>query len=423
MSRSLSAGSALAAASLGALGALWVSGCSTDAAGPMGIAGASQAGGPGVSGSGAGEPGGAPTIVAGAGGQSAGGSASPLSGSGGEPPAGGGSAGLSAGGGSAGLAAGGGSAGAAAGAGGQSATICEVAPTEAQRKAPAFPATKIPNPTGLRFRFMNNCPMTIWVKASNPGNQFPGNNGVVELAAKATAEFDMAKVLGRIEAYTKAAPNTAGSVLAQFSEMNAEPNKAFNVNLSHVDWLALPVEIKGVGTDKSCTVTACYHPYASLLTGCPTELLDTKEGKCHAPNWYCGAHAAEPFCQALMASATNTLNNDPDCVVGKGRPFTPNDVFGCAGGFFSSQPPNVEKNGAACCAKVNRNYQGNATTQTHLNNCGFYKAAPYNVYAKWAHQQCPFIYAFAYDDVAEQSGYNVCAKGTEMDITYCPGDP
>jgi hypothetical protein len=45
------------------------------------------------------------------------------------------------------------------------------------------------------------------------------------------------------------------------------------------------------------------------------------------------------------------------------------------------------------------------------------------VYAKWAHQTCPFIYAFAYDDVAEQSGFLGCNKGTEMDITYCPGDP
>lgn len=402
------AGVALAASSLGLL-----PGCSSDAHTFGNVAGSGQAG--------SANPG------AGAGNQSAGGTSGA-----GAPNVGGGGSGASAGTASAGTGAGGSAAGsgpvAGAGgtvgaAGGQSGTICEVPPTAAQRKAPAFPATAITNPAGVLFRFMNNCPMTIWVKASNAATAFPGNNGVVQLASKATAEFDMVNgVTGCVEAYTKAAPGAAGSVQIQFTEMNAEKNKALNVNLSHVDWVGLPVEVKGVGTSPSCTITGCYHPFDSLLTGCPTQLLDTAQGKCHAPNWYCGAHADEDFCKTLMASATNTLNTDPDCAAGKGRAFAPNDVFGCAG-FFGGQGGDVNKNGNACCAKVNRNYMGNATTQSRLNNCAFYKDQPYNVYAKWAHQQCPFIYAFAYDDVAEQSGFLTCDKGTEMDITYCPGDP
>ena len=292
---------------------------------------------------------------------------------------------------------------------------CGDKPMESQRKAPAFPATTITNPAGVLFRFMNNCPTTIWIKSDPLG-------GVTELASKTTKDFDVAGagVHGRVEAYRGAAPGSPGSVQAQFTEMNADKGKALNVNLSHVDWVGLPVEIKGNASGKDCGTTACYQPIAHLLDGCPTQLLDTKEGKCHAPNWYCGAHAAEPFCQALMASATNTLNTDPDCAVGKGTTFTPNDIFGCAA-FFGGQGGN--KNGNACCAKVNRNWQQNATKQTPADRCAFYKAAPFNVYADWAQKQCPYIYAFAYDDVADQSGFFTCDKGTEMDITYCPGDP
>jgi hypothetical protein len=299
-------------------------------------------------------------------------------------------------------------------AGGTSA--CGERPTEAQRKAPAFPASTVTNPAGVLFRFMNNCPTTIWIK-SDP---LPG--GVVELPSKSTKDFDIGGngIHGRVEAYRGAAPGAAGSVQAQFTEMNAQKGQALNVNLSHVDWVGLPVEIKGNASGKDCGVTACYQPIAHLLDGCPAQLLDTAQGKCHAPNWYCNAHAAEPFCQALMASATNTLNTDPDCAVGKGTAFTPNDIFGCAA-FFGGQGGN--KNGNACCAKVNRNYQGNATKQTPADRCSFYKTAPFNVYADWAQKQCPYIYAFAYDDVADQSGFFTCNQGTEMDVTYCPGDP
>jgi hypothetical protein len=293
---------------------------------------------------------------------------------------------------------------------------------ESQRKAPAFPASTIANPNGVLFRFMNNCPMTIWIRspASVMSEGLPGE--VVELPSKSTKDFDIGGkgIHGRVEAYKTAAPGAAGNIQSQFTEMNADKGKALNVNLSHVDWVGLPVEIKGNASGKDCGTTACYQPLANLLNGCPAQLLDTKEGKCHAPNWYCGAHAAEPFCQALMASATNTLNTDPDCAVGKGSTFTPNDVFGCAG-FFGGQGAN--KNGNACCAKVNRNWQQNATKQTAADRCSFYKTAPFNVYADWAQRQCPYIYAFAYDDVAEQSGYFGCQNGTEMDVTYCPADP
>ena len=286
-------------------------------------------------------------------------------------------------------------------------------PTLASRKAPAFPPTQIPAPKGILFRLMNNCPMTLWVQNTNNADQWPENGGVLELASKTTKEFDMPNgVSQRIQTFKNAAPGQAGSVLIQFAEMNAAPGKALNYNLSHVDWLGLPVEINGIGTNQDCGVTACYKPYADILTGCPPQLLDATNGKCTAPFHYCSdaAHASEAFCTVLNDAASQTVMNDPDCK--GGNVGSPADIFGCAGFWGSS---------AACCAKVHRGVTGNAKSDT--NNCLYYKNAPYDVYAAWAHQQCPFIYAFAYDDFNDQSGFHTCTKGTEMDITYCPGDP
>jgi hypothetical protein len=54
-------------------------------------------------------------------------------------------------------------------------------------------------------------------------------------------------------------------------------------------------------------MAACAGPLheqlPDMLKGCPAQLLDTKEGKCHAPRFHCGraAHSAEPFCTALDA--------------------------------------------------------------------------------------------------------------------------
>ncbi len=416
MSKKLGISAVFLGWSLGALGLLLVPGCGSDAATSPGGAGASAAGA-GASGT----PSGGSSPTAGAGNPQAGNAGqSPVAGGGGTNQAGaGGSSAGSANGGASGA----GMSGAAGAAPAGGSSGCGSPPTEAQRKAPAFPASTIANPAGVLFRFMNNCSEPIWIRSPvDPGKSVGIPGEVVQLASKATKDFDITGVgiHGRVEAYRGAAPGSAGSYQAQFTEMNATKDQALNVNLSHVDWVGLPVEVKGNASGKDCGVTACYQPLAHLLDGCPTQLLDTKENKCHAPNWYCGAHAAEPFCQALMASATNTVNTDPDCSAGKGITFTPNDVFGCAGAFFSGQGV---KNGNVCCAKVNRNYPGNASKQTSNDRCSFYKSEPYNVYANWAQKQCPYIYTFAYDDVAEQSGYFVCSKGTEMDVTYCPGDP
>ncbi|HTA21731.1 MAG TPA: beta-1,3-glucanase family protein [Polyangia bacterium] len=291
---------------------------------------------------------------------------------------------------------------------------CECQPTLAERRAPAFPPTQITAPKGLLFRFMNNCPMTLWLQFAGSPNGAP-----VMLASKTTQEFDMPTLHGRVTAYKNAAPGGAGSVEAEFFELTADPGKALNYNLSFVDYMGLPLEINGKGPPASCGLTACYAPLADLVKGCPTQLLDSVNGKCNSMFSYCNnaAHAQEAFCTSLDASAAMTLANDPMCKAGGTLAAAGSGakILGCATGSFWSGSPY-------CCAKVNRNAT-NGTGSDNTQNCTYYKTAPYNVYAAYSHSVCPYIYAFAYDDWNDQSGYHACTGGTGADITYCPGDP
>jgi len=290
---------------------------------------------------------------------------------------------------------------------------CECQPTLAERKAPAFPPTKITAPTGLLFRFMNNCPMTLWLQfAGAPG-------GTIMMPSKSTQEFDMPTLHGRVTAFKNAAPGGAGSVEAEFFELTADPGKALNYNLSFVDYMGLPLEINGKGASQSCGLTACYAPLSELVKGCPPQLLDAANGKCNSMYSYCNnaAHAQEPFCTALDQSAADTLANDAMCKAGGSLAAAGSGakIFGCATGSFWSGSPY-------CCAKVNRGSAGTSQGD-NTQNCLYYKTPPYNVYAAYSHSVCPYLYAFAYDDWNDQSGYHACTGGTGADITYCPGDP
>src|SRR5450432_3848216 len=290
---------------------------------------------------------------------------------------------------------------------------CECQPQLTQRKAPAFPPTAIPSPKGLLFRFMNNCPMTLWLKfAGAPG-------GMLTMPTKTTQELDIATLHGRVTAYKNAAPGSAGSVEAEFFELTADPGKALNYNLSFVDYMGLPLEINGKGTSASCALTACYAPLAKLVSGCPPQLLDAATGHCNSPYGCCSnaTHAKEPFCTVLDQSGADTLANDPMCKAGGTLAQAGGGaaIFGCATGTFWSGSPY-------CCAKVNRGSAGTSSND-NTQNCSYYKTPPYNVYAAYSHSVCPYIYAFAYDDWNDQSGYHACTGGTGADITYCPGDP
>ncbi len=287
---------------------------------------------------------------------------------------------------------------------------CIYPPTLAQRKAPAWPPTQIVNPKGLIFRFMNNCPMTLWAQVAG----VPG--GVVELATKTWKEYDLPNVNGRISVFENAAPGQAGSYQINFMELNARPGMALNYNLSNVDWVGLPVEVNGIGTDRTCGVTACYTPLANMLNGCPPSLVDNTHHTCQAPKNYCSspAHATEALCTALDQAGAAAIMSDPKCTAGGSlaQAGSGSKIYGCAG-FWGGSP--------YCCAKVNRGYGG--ANNDNTQNCNYYKTEPYSSYSKYAQTVCPYVYSFAYDDVNDQSGFHTCNKGTELDVTWCPGDP
>ena len=183
--------------------------------------------------------------------------------------------------------------------------------------------------------------------------------------------------------------------------------------------MGLPMEINGKGPQPSCGLTACYAPLAQLTAGCPMQLLDAKNAKCMSMYSYCSnaAHATEAFCTSLDQLASDTLANDPMCKAGGtlAQAGSGAKIMGCATGSFWSGSPY-------CCAKVNRNAM-NGTGSDNTQNCTYYQTPPYNVYAAYSHSVCPYLYAFAYDDWNDQSGYHACMGGTGADVTYCPGDP
>jgi hypothetical protein len=207
-----------------------------------------------------------------------------------------------------------------------------------------------------------------------------------------------------------------------FLEMNAD-KQALNVNISNVDWVGLPVEVKG--DDPVKCLTACYRPLAAMMDGCPSQLLDSTHHVCQAPKNWCAipANANDPLCTALDAAGAAIIANDPRCKSGGSVAAAGSGwkIYACAGNngvnFWSQSP--------YCCAEANRGYltDVNDPATDMTQNCNYYKAMPYNTYAAYAQGLCPFVYSFAYDDFNNQSGFQTCAGAKEMDVTWCPGDP
>ncbi|HWZ90370.1 MAG TPA: hypothetical protein VNW92_16015, partial [Polyangiaceae bacterium] len=295
---------------------------------------------------------------------------------------------------------------------------CIYPPTASERKAPPFTLPAPANPAGLILRYMNNCPQSLWVHAAG----IPG--GVVELpgrqAGQAPAEqvYDWPGLSGRMSV----TEGSANGFNINFLEMNAN-KQALNVNLSNVDWVGLPVEVKG--NDPSKCLTGCYTPLAHMMDGCPTQLLDATHQVCQAPKDWCanGSNASDALCTALDAAGAAVIANDPKCQAGGSisQAGTGWKIYGCAGNgstHFWDQNPY-------CCAEANRGYLSdvNDPANDETQNCNYYKTAPFSTYSAYAQTVCPFVYSFAYDDVNNQSGFQSCQGATEMDVTWCPGDP
>ena len=292
-------------------------------------------------------------------------------------------------------------------------------PMASQRKAPAFTLPAPANPAGLILRYMNNCPQTLWVHADG----IPG--GVVQLPGRVAGQpptekvYDWPGLGGRMSVYE----DTDNGYQINFFEMNAN-KQALNVNLSNVDWVGLPVEIRS-DTKTNC-LTACYQPLAKMMDGCPAQLLDATHHVCTAPKNWCAipANANDPLCTALDAAGAAIIANDPKCKFAGAAAAagTGAAIYGCEGG-----PNNVHfwDQSAYCCAEANRGYLAdvNDPGKDKTQNGNYYKTMPYNTYAAYSQSICPYVYSFAYDDYNDQSGIQACLGATEMDVTWCPGDP
>ncbi len=291
---------------------------------------------------------------------------------------------------------------------------CIYAPVPSERKAPMFTLPAPANPAGLILRLMNNCPLDLWVS----GNNLPA----VELKPR-VAGMPPSEVVkdwpgggaGRLTAYL----NSANGFNINFMEFNAAKGVALNADLSNVDWVGLPVEIRGSG-GTPCSM-GCYQPYAYMMDACPPQLLDKTHNICQAPKNWCalGNNYTDPLCQTIVTAAKAVVANDPKCAGGAADVGDMNaaNIYGCGGNFWNNSP--------YCCAEVTRGYKTdvNDPGKDPTQNCNYYKEMPYSTYSAYSQGICPFIYSYAYDDYNAQSGFAGCNGALEMDITYCPGDP
>lgn len=279
------------------------------------------------------------------------------------------------------------------------------------------------------FNVINRCNFPLTIEAKN-------NDGIVlqpDLAQLGPGEWQQYPVpaewpAGRINAYTQdpvVNPEAHDKV-----EVTVGGGK-MNYNITYVDYVSLPSEMRAVGPN--CQKTAdfdptigCYVPRAEVLGGCPDDLLDGE--RCLSANLYCakGANKDTPYCHALDGEIAKCVAQNPDTCgiamkLGSGTP----EVYGCAG-YFDSQPPKCAPPSETChaegnkwCAALNR---GMLAAPEETDSTQYYQQAPYNTYAKWVHDTCPGIYAFAYDDYpsnANQSGFRAC-EAPRLDIVFCP---
>lgn len=233
---------------------------------------------------------------------------------------------------------------------------------------------------------------------------------------------------GRIVAYTK---DPVQSPEAHEKVEVTVTGGIMNYNITFVDYVSLPSEMRAVGPE--CQKTAdfdpqigCYVERDALLAGCPDDLL--AGDRCLSANLYCadGAHKDLPYCHALDATIAECVAQHPETCgiaaqLGSGTP----EVYGCAG-YFDSQPPNCAPPSPTChaegnrwCAALNR---GMLAAPDDPDPTKYYQQPPYNTYSKWVHETCPGIYAFAYDDYppnAGESGFRAC-KAPRLDVVFCP---
>lgn len=231
---------------------------------------------------------------------------------------------------------------------------------------------------------------------------------------------------GRVSAY-KTLPTPASPRELEKAEftlgLDGGGKQNIYYNLTYVDHLGLPMRIAATGGGSGCQLVQCNRSYsavtAAIAGGCPDGLRYSLGGNtvCLAPRSFCidGEYAGDPrrgsVCSRLDSEVARCASRYPgQCNPGGDK--TP-QVYACSGGFFATS--------AKWCAAITRGMVDNPDS---LDVSQYYKTGrPYNLYAKWIHDQCGAVYSFAYDDYpmdAGQAGFFTCNAGRQLNVTFCP---
>lgn len=278
------------------------------------------------------------------------------------------------------------------------------------------------------FNVINNCSVPLTIHATNGQDTLAPDNLVLAPGTAQQYPVPAEWPAGRVnafwldpvtnpEAHDKVEMTVTGGVM--------------NYNITYVDWVGLPAEMVAVGPECQPTPdfdpeVGCHVPRDQLLEGCPDDLRSGD--RCLSAGLYCSdaQHQDLPYCHALDEPIAACAAMHPDtCGVAAQLGDSTRHVYSCAG-YFDSQPPNCTPASEAChlegnkwCAALNR---GMLADPESPDVAAYYQSPPFNTYAKWVHDTCPGIYAFAYDDYpanAGESGFRAC-KADRLDITFCP---
>lgn len=290
-----------------------------------------------------------------------------------------------------------------------------------------------PPPGTLPVVVTNSCPFPLQVVLTGVGDaplekDAAGNKVFRSLSAGGTYTYypPTNYPSGRVAAY-KTLPSPASPRELEKAEftlgLDASGQQNIYYNLTYVDHLGLPMKIAATGSGGGCQMVQCNRSYASIASdiasGCPDGLRYSMGGNtvCIAPRSFCidGEYASDSrrgaVCSRLDSEVARCARMYPgQCNPGSEK--TP-QVYACAGGFFAGS--------AKWCSAINRGMLDNpdSTNVAQYYNTG----KPYNLYAKWIHDECGTVYSFAYDDypmAAGQAGFFTCNGGRSLQVTFCP---
>jgi Beta-1,3-glucanase len=263
----------------------------------------------------------------------------------------------------------------------------------------AYVADRPAGADGVLIHVVNGCAFDFYIHGSGNGATLMPDGA--KLTANGGTEDYIAPdnwPAARVTAYADAALKDQLDKV----EMTIQ-NKAINYNITYVDWVALPVEMIAFGAGNDCKRVGCYAKQPDLVTTCPAPLLSGKQ--CLSAYGFCssGNNGTNTLCHALDGQFAK-------CAAAGCPMATTTQVYGC-NGPYGADPK--------WCAALNR---GRPMNPDDPDASLYYSAPPYNIYAKWVHDTCPGIYAFAYDDYGKsnQSSFHDCTGGTQLDITFCP---